>query len=102
MTSLLINNTISEYFPDGLNNCILPTDLLKLCFEYIVEVKKEWYDDGQLLSEEPFVNGKLHGLCKEWCKNGQLMSEEPYVNGKNTDYVKNGMMMVNYVMNNRM
>ena len=82
MTSLLVTNAISEYFPAGLDKCILPTDLVKLCFEYIVEVKKEWYENGQLSSEEPYVNNEKHGLCKDWYENGELMFEHPYVNGK--------------------
>ncbi|MFH1593195.1 MAG: type II secretion system protein GspG [Candidatus Omnitrophota bacterium] len=47
-----------------------------------VEVKKEYYDSGQLYSELPYENGKLNGLGKTYYENGQLFSEVTYVNGE--------------------
>ena len=82
MTSILVNKTISEYFPDGVNKCVLPLDLLKLCIEYNVEVKKEYYKNGKLKKETPFVNGKEHGVSKTWYDNGVLFYETSFVYGK--------------------
>ena len=31
---------------------------------------KEYYNNGQLLSEYNYVNSKLNGLCRGWYKNG--------------------------------
>jgi len=47
-----------------------------------VEVKKEYYESGALLSETPHVNGESHGIRKHYYLSGALRRETPYVNGK--------------------
>ena len=46
---------------------------------------KEWYENGQLCKETPYVNGEIHGSCKEWHKNGQLKLENIYINNIKID-----------------
>ena len=36
------------------------------------EIKKGYYENGQLEYEHPYQNGKRHGICKGWWKNGKL------------------------------
>jgi len=48
-----------------------------------VEWKKEYYKDGLLLCETPYINGQVHGVEKWYYNNGQLQWEDPYVNGLN-------------------
>ena len=64
MTSLLVNKTISEYFPNGTSKCILPIDLLRMCIEYNVEIKNDWFGNCQLEYEHPYVDGKEHVYIK--------------------------------------
>jgi len=47
-----------------------------------VEVRKEYYATGALLSEIPYVNGERHGITKEYYSSGTLYAEVPYVKGK--------------------
>jgi len=42
-------------------------------------VYKEYYKNGKLKREKPYVRGKKHGIEKEYHINGQLLSEIPYV-----------------------
>ena len=37
-----------------------------------METIKEYYDNGQLLYEDNYLNGKPYGIRKGWYKNGQL------------------------------
>jgi hypothetical protein len=81
---------------------------------------KKTYKEGNLVSEEPFVNGRIHGEAKHYYQDGKLRrtieykdarrngllvfyyetgekySEEPYVNGKingvKRNYRKNGSL----------
>ena len=43
---------------------------------------KEYHDNGQLMYEENYVNGKREGFYRGWHDNGQLWFERNYVNGK--------------------
>jgi len=41
-----------------------------------------WYPPGdQLRREEPYLNGRRHGVCREWNQEGVLTSEEHYKDG---------------------
>ena len=46
------------------------------------EVKRDYWENGQLRHEYPYVDGNRHGLSRWWHENGQLWCEEPYVDGK--------------------
>jgi hypothetical protein len=41
--------------------------------------ERTYYDDGQIRSERPYVNGKVHGVFRLWHENGVLRQELPYV-----------------------
>ena len=41
---------------------------------------KSWYDDGQVLSECYLKDGLRHGNIRYWHRNGELDYEENYVN----------------------
>ena len=45
------------------------------------EIKKEYYYNGKLMCEIPYVNGKRHGIAKWYYMHGKLGEEIPYVNG---------------------
>lgn len=44
-------------------------------------VFKKWREDGSLISESHYKNGRLDGASKDWYKNGQLEYEQYYKNG---------------------
>jgi antitoxin component YwqK of YwqJK toxin-antitoxin module len=44
------------------------------------EVKRDWYDNGQLALETSYLNERIHGLKKWWYSNGKLLNEIPYKN----------------------
>jgi antitoxin component YwqK of YwqJK toxin-antitoxin module len=46
------------------------------------KIKRTYWGDGQLQSEQPCVGGMRHGMMKRWHPNGQLRSEQLYVDGK--------------------
>ena len=50
------------------------------------EEKIEYWDNGQVLSQINYLDGKRDGSCRHWYKNGQLMNEGFYKNGKMTGY----------------
>ena len=52
-----------------------------LSTEKLHSKSKEWHENGQLWSEDNYVNGILHGKSKEWYKTGQLAWEYDYVDG---------------------
>ena len=43
---------------------------------------KSWYENGQLLVQTFYRDGKAEGECKWWYENGQLQEQEFYRNGK--------------------
>lgn len=47
-----------------------------------VELKKEYYPDGQIKAETPYKNGNKEGIEKHYYKNGALWKEMPYKNDK--------------------
>lgn len=53
------------------------------------EVKKQYYESGQLSAAVPFKDGKSHGLGKTYYPNGTLRSEIMYVNGEKSGLCKN-------------
>tara|TARA_X000000368_G_scaffold132889_1_gene104268 strand:- start:290 stop:1045 length:756 start_codon:yes stop_codon:yes gene_type:complete len=42
--------------------------------------QKKWYDNKQLSIKYNYINGSLNGLQKKWYKNGQIKSEINYIN----------------------
>jgi len=47
-----------------------------------VEWDRDYYGDGTLRSEYPFVNRQLHGMVKEYWSNGTLSWKTPYINDR--------------------
>jgi antitoxin component YwqK of YwqJK toxin-antitoxin module len=45
------------------------------------KIERAYWSDGQLRSEQLYVDGMRHGLTKWWYSNGQLDSEVPYADG---------------------
>jgi antitoxin component YwqK of YwqJK toxin-antitoxin module len=63
--------------PDG---SVSPTKVIEgngVCFEY--------FENGNLLRKEVYLNGLLHNLCEQWYDNGNLYRGVSYFNG-----LKNG------------
>ena len=60
------------------------------------EEKIEYWENGQVLSQIHYLDGKRDGSCRHWYKNGQLMNEGFYKNGKMTgpfmSYYENGQI----------
>ena len=46
------------------------------------EVKLEYWDNGNILSQVHYVDGVRDGSCRNYYKNGILMDEGFYINGK--------------------
>lgn len=44
-------------------------------------VWRNWYDDGQLMSERSMKQGREHGRQRSWWPNGQLMMDGISING---------------------
>jgi antitoxin component YwqK of YwqJK toxin-antitoxin module len=44
-------------------------------------VQREWYKNGILKSEAPYVDGVRHGLFKNWDEKGNLVGQYQFVNG---------------------
>lgn len=51
-------------------------------------VYAEYYSDGLLKKETPFLNGKEEGLVREFARDGRLLKESAYKNGQLSDLVK--------------
>ena len=68
--------------------------------EKLIEVRKEYWDNGNLKSEVPYKKSygvgykKIkttlipHGIAKEYYESGTLKKEDPYVEGERTGFVK--------------
>jgi len=68
--------------------------------EKLIEVRKEYWENGNLKSEVPYkksyslgykkVKTKLkpHGIAKEYYENGTIKKEDPYVEGERTGTLK--------------
>ena len=48
------------------------------------ETKLEYYDNGNILSQIHYLDGKRDGSCRYYYQNGTLMTEGFYKNGKMT------------------
>ena len=61
-----------------------------------IEIKQEYYENGNLVSETPFVNGKKYGLYKDYFKTGELSCSAEYIDdllhGENKVYNKDGTL----------
>ena len=74
--------------------------LILLCLPLIgfgqSETKIEYWDNGQVLSQIHYLDGKRDGSCRYWYKNGTLMNEGFYKKGKMTgiwmSYHENGKL----------
>lgn len=57
----------------------------------------EYYENGNVESEEHYKNGESHGSYKEWYQSGQLRDESTFKNnvleGSQKIYSKNGMLV---------
>ena len=53
-----------------------------------VEVKKYYFASGALWIEDPYVNGKIHGIDKWYYESGALERETLYKKGKRHGIVK--------------
>ena len=42
---------------------------------------QHWYPNGQLRTQEEWINGNRHGTCQFWYTNGQIWEQCEYVNG---------------------
>ena len=76
------SEVLKTYYPEYRTEAPLPPDLLELCVGFLIEEKKEYYENGQLRSQGKCVNGEKHGGYKEWYINGQFWSQGNYVNGE--------------------
>ena len=60
------------------------------------ETKIEYWDNGQVLSQIHYLDGKRDGSCRYYYKNGTIMNEGFYENGKMTgiwmSYHENGQI----------
>lgn len=48
----------------------------------MTEIKVGYYENGQVKFEIPFDNDKRHGVEKEYDENGNIIKEILYENGK--------------------
>lgn len=46
-----------------------------------ITYERTYFDNGQIRSERPYVNGKVHGVFRLWHENGVLCREVPQVEG---------------------
>ena len=51
-------------------------------------VDKEYYENGKIRKETPYVNGKREGAVKQYYPNGSLKSESMYRNNQSTGMTK--------------
>jgi antitoxin component YwqK of YwqJK toxin-antitoxin module len=86
-----------ETLPEYKKVCehIIPvyTDII---FSYLTEIRKDYYDSGEIKCETPYINNKAHGIEKWYYKSGQIESEIPFINDKRTgiekEYYKSGQI----------
>ena len=60
---------------------------------------KSWFENGQLFLAVNYKHGTEDGLYKQWYENGQLKYEGKYKGGRFVEYTKDGMKMVNCLLN---
>ena len=46
-----------------------------------VDLRRTYYDNGQLMKESTYKDGEEHGLCKAWYSNGQPAGESTWEDG---------------------
>ncbi len=67
-------------------------------------VKKEYYKNGQIRIEVPYVEEKKNGVVKEYYENGQIRKETPYddnvINGVVLEYYPDGALQCETVYMN--
>ena len=51
-------------------------------------IQKKWFENGSILSEVNYSNGKLNGVSKLWFENGILQSKMNYENDSIAGYQK--------------
>ena len=66
---------------------ILPIISFSQGFGFI-ETKTSYYENGNVLSEINYKDGKRDGLCRYYWKNGQILSEVNYKAGKTNGLYK--------------
>tara|TARA_B110000467_G_C18173708_1_gene396633 strand:- start:294 stop:719 length:426 start_codon:yes stop_codon:yes gene_type:complete len=79
---------------------IMKTLLLLLMIPFLgfgqTKAVKEYFDNGQLLSEINYADGQRNGLCENYWKNGQLWGGGNYKDGKMVgvwkSYYENGQL----------
>jgi hypothetical protein len=68
------------------------------------DIKKVFYDDGQLKEVKTIENGKLEGVCQLWYENGQLEYEGNFIygrkNGTHKWWYENGQLEYNETYKN--
>ena len=48
-----------------------------------IKIEKMYYENGQIESEWPHLNGEWHGIQKEWYPNGNMQERSLQLNGLN-------------------
>lgn len=65
--------------------------------------RRWWNENGQIIVEWTYRNGRAHGVWREWHENGQLLSQTQYVNGlehgQAFQWNASGRLVGGYVMN---
>ena len=60
-------------------------------------IVRQYYKDGVLKKETPFINGRIEGIEKTYYDNGKLYSETPYtssqINGDVKEYYMSGRLL---------
>ena len=76
-----LQNSKQSVINTGLNTRTFNFILLHMYFDG-VEIKRDYYTNGQLSFEYNYKDGKLHGLSKEWYSSGAIGCERYFKNGK--------------------
>ncbi|GAB3833121.1 hypothetical protein GCM10028821_25590 [Hymenobacter jeollabukensis] len=77
-----VRGIITSYYPSGKVWQVMPYAHVR---KKIVEgTERRYYESGQLLAEEEFVNNKRHGWLRTYYPTGQLRRQEQYADGQQT------------------
>ena len=67
------------------------------------QIKRLYYRNGQVRTEDREVGGELHGLCRTWHYNGQLAEELSYrhgqLHGVSRQWDTKGRLLGSFAMN---
>lgn len=89
----LDDGVLREWYPNG----ALQSEIPFLHGERHGLIRK-WYEDGTLSYEAPYSHGSVDGLEQGWFQSGQLESQHPYVRGKieglSQEWYRSGRLMV--------